>query len=63
VSALLIAVLGQWIVAPGIADSWLLAGLVIFALVYLIAARLIVREEYGYVMRAISQGNLRRTAA
>ena len=30
-----------------------LAGLAIFALVYAIAARVILREEYGYVMRAI----------
>lgn len=33
--------------------SGMLAGLAIFALVYVIAARLILREEYGYVMRAI----------
>ncbi|HUQ11771.1 MAG TPA: oligosaccharide flippase family protein [Steroidobacteraceae bacterium] len=31
----------------------MLAGLTAFCLVYLIAARLILREEYGYVMRAI----------
>ena len=31
----------------------MLAGLGVFALVYAIAARLILREEYGYVMRAI----------
>ena len=31
----------------------MLVGLAVFALVYLIAARLILREEYGYVMRAI----------
>ncbi len=31
----------------------MLAGLTVFGLVYLIAARLILREEYGYVMRAI----------
>ena len=37
----------------------MLAGLVAFSLVYVIAARLILREEYGYVMRAI----LRRKAA
>ncbi len=37
----------------------MLAGLVVFCVVYLIAARLILREEYGYVMRAI----LRRKAA
>jgi O-antigen/teichoic acid export membrane protein len=30
-----------------------LAGLAIFALVYALAARIILREEYGYVMRAI----------
>ena len=36
----------------------MLAGLGVFALVYLIAARLILREEYGYVMRI-----LRRRAA
>jgi O-antigen/teichoic acid export membrane protein len=30
-----------------------LAGLAVFALVYAIAARVILREEYGYVMRAI----------
>jgi hypothetical protein len=37
----------------------MLAGLTVFGLVYLIAARLILREEYSYVMRAI----LRRKAA
>jgi O-antigen/teichoic acid export membrane protein len=37
---------------PPSAPSMLL-GLVIFALVYAIAARLILREEYGYVMRAL----------
>jgi O-antigen/teichoic acid export membrane protein len=37
----------------------MLAGLAVFALVYVIAARLILREEYGYVMRAI----LRKKAA
>jgi O-antigen/teichoic acid export membrane protein len=37
----------------------MLAGLAVFCIVYLIAARLILREEYGYVMRAI----LRRKAA
>jgi hypothetical protein len=37
----------------------MLAGLVVFALVYTLAARVILREEYGYVMRAI----LRRRAA
>jgi O-antigen/teichoic acid export membrane protein len=37
----------------------MLAGLAAFSLVYVIAARLILREEYGYVMRAI----LRRKAA
>jgi hypothetical protein len=31
----------------------MLAGLVLFALMYTIAARLILREEYGYVMRAL----------
>jgi O-antigen/teichoic acid export membrane protein len=31
----------------------MLAGLAIFTLVYVIAARLILREEYGYVLRAI----------
>jgi O-antigen/teichoic acid export membrane protein len=31
----------------------MLLGLLIFALVYAIAARLILREEYGYVMRAL----------
>jgi O-antigen/teichoic acid export membrane protein len=31
----------------------MLAGLAVFALVYLAAARLILREEYGYVMRII----------
>jgi O-antigen/teichoic acid export membrane protein len=36
-----------------------LASVAIFAAVYLVAARLILREEYGYVMRAI----LRRKAA
>jgi O-antigen/teichoic acid export membrane protein len=39
--------------------SWrMLAGLGVFALVYGVAARIILREEYGYVMRA-----LRRKAA
>lgn len=37
----------------------MLAGLALFTLVYVIAARLILREEYGYVMRAI----LRRKVA
>jgi O-antigen/teichoic acid export membrane protein len=37
----------------------MLAGLVVFALVYTLAARVILREEYGYVMRAILR---RRTA-
>jgi O-antigen/teichoic acid export membrane protein len=37
----------------------MLAGLVVFALMYTLAARVILREEYGYVMRAI----LRRRAA
>jgi O-antigen/teichoic acid export membrane protein len=37
----------------------MVAGVGIFALVYAIAARIILREEYGYVMRAI----LRRKAA
>jgi O-antigen/teichoic acid export membrane protein len=36
-----------------------LAGLVVFALVYLIAARLILREEYGYIVRALTR---RKTA-
>jgi O-antigen/teichoic acid export membrane protein len=36
-----------------------LAALAVFALVYAIAARIILREEYGYVMRAILR---RRTA-
>jgi O-antigen/teichoic acid export membrane protein len=37
----------------------IVASLVVFALVYVIAARVILREEYGYVMRAI----LRRKTA
>jgi hypothetical protein len=37
----------------------MVAGVGIFALVYAMAARIILREEYGYVMRAI----LRRKAA
>ena len=37
----------------------MLAGLALFALVYALAVRIILREEYGYVMRAI----LRRKAA
>lgn len=37
----------------------MLTGLAIFGLVYLVAARLILREEYGYVMRVI----LRKKAA
>jgi O-antigen/teichoic acid export membrane protein len=36
-----------------------LAGLGAFAVVYVIAARLILREEYGYIVRALS----RRTAS
>ena len=32
-----------------------LAGLGVFALVYVIAARLILREEYGYIVRALSR--------
>jgi O-antigen/teichoic acid export membrane protein len=32
-----------------------LAGLVVFALVYAIAARLILREEYGYLVRALTR--------
>jgi hypothetical protein len=36
--------------APGSLGSAL-----VFALVYVIAARLILREEYGYVLRAILQ--------
>jgi len=32
-----------------------LAGLVVFTLVYVIAARLILREEYGYIVRALSR--------
>jgi O-antigen/teichoic acid export membrane protein len=43
---------------PGTAAGTL-AGLAVFGLVYTIAARVILREEYGYVMRAI----LRRKAA
>jgi hypothetical protein len=38
---------------PSAAGS--LASAAVFALVYLVAARLILREEYGYVMRAILQ--------
>jgi O-antigen/teichoic acid export membrane protein len=37
----------------------MLAGLALFSLVYALAARIILREEYGYVMRAI----LRRKVA
>jgi hypothetical protein len=37
----------------------MVVGVGIFALVYAMAARIILREEYGYVMRAI----LRRKAA
>jgi hypothetical protein len=37
----------------------MLAGVAVFGLVYTLAARIILREEYGYVMRAI----LRRKAA
>jgi O-antigen/teichoic acid export membrane protein len=43
---------------PGTAAGTI-AGLAVFGLVYTIAARVILREEYGYVMRAI----LRRKAA
>jgi hypothetical protein len=32
-----------------------LAGLGVFAVVYAIAARLILREEYGYIVRALSR--------
>jgi hypothetical protein len=32
-----------------------LAGLAVFAVVYAIAARLILRDEYGYIMRALSR--------
>jgi hypothetical protein len=44
-------------VPQGIAG--LLASLAAFALVYAVAARIILREEYSYVMRAILR---RRTA-
>jgi hypothetical protein len=37
----------------------MVAGVAVFGLVYALAARIILREEYGYVMRAI----LRRKAA
>ena len=30
--------------------------LAVFALVYAIAARLIMREEYGYIVRALTRG-------
>ena len=39
-----------------------LAGLAVFALVYLSAARLILHEEYGYLMRALGRTGGRRTA-
>jgi O-antigen/teichoic acid export membrane protein len=42
---------------PGTSWGWVI-GLAVFGLVYLVAARLILREEYGYVMRV-----LRRKAA
>jgi O-antigen/teichoic acid export membrane protein len=32
-----------------------LAGLAVFAIVYAVAARLILREEYGYIMRALTR--------
>ena len=32
-----------------------LAGIAVFGLVYLVAARLILRDEYGYIMRALSR--------
>jgi hypothetical protein len=32
-----------------------LAGLALFGVIYAIAARLIMREEYGYIMRALSR--------
>jgi len=41
----------------------MLTGLAMFALVYLVAARVILREEYGYVMRALSRGSLGRKPA
>ena len=47
----------QLYVSQGVAG--LLASLAAFALVYAIAARIILREEYGYVMRAIGR---RKTA-
>lgn len=60
--ALLAAMTG--IAAMHVARSWLpdtaagaLASVVVFAGVYLVAARLILREEYGYVMRAILRKN------
>jgi O-antigen/teichoic acid export membrane protein len=39
-----------------------LAGLAVFAIVYAIAARLILREEYGYIVRALSRRPLKRGA-
>jgi O-antigen/teichoic acid export membrane protein len=41
------------VLPPGITSA--LAGLVIFAAVYIVAARFILREEYGYVVRAFTQ--------
>ncbi len=41
----------------------MLTGLAVFSLVYLVAARVILREEYGYVMRALSRGSLGRKPA
>ncbi len=37
---------------PGTSWGWI-AGLAAFGLVYLVAVRLILREEYGYVMRIL----------
>jgi hypothetical protein len=31
------------------------AGLALFAIVYAVAARLILREEYGYIVRALAR--------
>jgi hypothetical protein len=54
-SALALAVMhGALTVLPAGIASTLLA-LVVFAAVYVIAARFILREEYGYVVRAFTQ--------
>jgi O-antigen/teichoic acid export membrane protein len=49
----LAALYGVQMSVGGLAGA--LAGIAVFGLVYLVAARLILREEYGYIMRALSR--------